>query len=112
MRTSLFEQGDPILWPPNSGGGMRRREVLALLGCSVIAWAHSARAQQAQKLPRLGYLDGRTRSPGIDGLLSGLRDLGYVDGKNISLVKQEVANPSVREMRAAILEALPNIDIL
>src|SRR5262249_10942422 len=43
-----------------------------------------AEAQQAQ-VYRLGFLSGGFpgRSPNIEALRQGLRDLGYVDGKNI-----------------------------
>jgi putative ABC transport system substrate-binding protein len=46
-----------------------------------------AEAQQTQKLARIGYLstagDFTTTSPQLELLRQGLRDLGYVDGKNI-----------------------------
>jgi putative tryptophan/tyrosine transport system substrate-binding protein len=91
---------------------MKRRKFIGLLGVSVVAWASSARAQQPNKIPRLVYLDGRSHNATAEGLLSGLRDLGYVDGRNIILIKQQFAAPSVKGMREAILEGLPNADIL
>lgn len=91
---------------------MRRRTFIGLLGCFVIAWTNSTRAQQTRRLPRVVYIDAQTRSPLVDGLLNGLRDLGYIDGSNIRLVKQEVTAPSIEATRAAILDALPNTDIL
>jgi putative ABC transport system substrate-binding protein len=94
------------------GWRMRRRTFIGLLGCFVIAWTNSTRAQQTRRLPRVVYIDAQTRSPLVDGLLNGLRDLGYIDGSNIRLVKQEVTAPSIEATRAAILDALPNTDIL
>jgi putative ABC transport system substrate-binding protein len=64
---------------------MRKREFIALLG-GAAAWPLAARAQQAGKVPRIGFL-GATSAFGlagrIDGFRQGLRDLGYVEGTNI-----------------------------
>src|SRR5882757_2976010 len=90
---------------------MTRRKFIGLLGVAV-AWASSTRAQQPSKIPRVVYLDGRSRNASAEGLLSGLRDLGYVDGKNIVLIRQQFSAPSVKGMREAILEGVPNADIL
>jgi hypothetical protein len=46
----------------------------------------AAQAQQAVKIPRIGYISGGNASnqgPYVEALRNGLRDLGYVDGKNI-----------------------------
>jgi putative tryptophan/tyrosine transport system substrate-binding protein len=62
---------------------MRRREVIA--GLTLIAAWSGARAQQVSKLPRIGFLGAISASRyarQVDALLAGLRDLGYVDGKN------------------------------
>jgi putative ABC transport system substrate-binding protein len=40
-------------------------------------------AQQAKKVPRIGYLAGFSTNPRIDAFRQGLRELGYVEGKNI-----------------------------
>ncbi|HTG02493.1 MAG TPA: ABC transporter substrate binding protein [Bradyrhizobium sp.] len=65
-----------------------------------------------QKTSKVAYLENKIPTPAVDGLLTGLRQLGYVDGQNISLVKQEYAGPSLKEMKEAILAVLPDIDIL
>src|SRR5712692_7522934 len=48
-----------------------------------------ADAQPAQKtVPRIGYLDGASRSPNsvrIQAFRQGLRELGYVEGQNIAI---------------------------
>ena len=49
--------------------------------------AHSVQAQQPTKIPRIGYVSG-TGSPSnpgpyVEALRQGLRDLGYIEGKNI-----------------------------
>ena len=70
---------------------MRRRDFIAGIAGSVVGWPLTARAQQPSKVPRIGYLDPLSRS-GLpaqvewrEALLSGLHDLGYVDGKNIAI---------------------------
>src|SRR5262245_53902756 len=40
-------------------------------------------AQQPTKVPRIGYLTGSATNPRIDAFHQGLRELGYVEGKNI-----------------------------
>ena len=45
-----------------------------------------AEAQQSAKVPRIGYLSGATpyaQSDRIEAFRQGLRELGYVEGKNI-----------------------------
>ena len=46
----------------------------------------SVDAQQAMKIPRIGYISGTGTSsdqgPYVEALRHGLRDLGYVEGKN------------------------------
>jgi putative tryptophan/tyrosine transport system substrate-binding protein len=44
-------------------------------------------AQQLAKLPRIGYLAGAAdqRNPAVEAFRQGLRDLGYVEGKNIQV---------------------------
>jgi len=55
--------------------------IATLLGCVGIA-----EAQQPAKVPRIGYLTGATpdgQSARIEAFRQGLRELGYVEGKNI-----------------------------
>ena len=65
---------------------MERREFITLLG-GVAAWPLAARAQQVGKIPRIGYLSPGSASPGPlayhDEFRRGLRELGYVEGRNI-----------------------------
>ncbi len=62
---------------------MRRREFITLLG-GAAAWPLTARAQQQHaKLPRMGFLGLAPEFSGVEALLAGLRDLGYIEGTNI-----------------------------
>ena len=66
---------------------MARREFVAALGGAAAAWPLAARAQQAE-LARIGYLGPTSASQlvgAIDAFSNGLRDLGYVEGRNLHI---------------------------
>jgi putative ABC transport system substrate-binding protein len=64
---------------------MERRSFLALVPGSLLAAPLAAEAQQAEKVYRIGMLE-RTSSAinaaNLNGFRQGLRELGYVEGKN------------------------------
>jgi len=64
---------------------MRRRDFVGLIG-SAAAWPLAARAQQADKTPRVGYVRAGTpnNDPYREEFVRGMRDLGYVEGRNIT----------------------------
>jgi putative ABC transport system substrate-binding protein len=65
---------------------MRRRELIAFAGTALFAWPLVARAQQPAKIARLGYLGFGTPAASasrVEAFRAGLRDLGYVEGKNL-----------------------------
>jgi putative tryptophan/tyrosine transport system substrate-binding protein len=67
---------------------MKRREFITLLGGAAAAWPLVVRAQQAERVRRIGFLGLAPASASasrLEALRSGLRDLGYVEGKNIVL---------------------------
>jgi hypothetical protein len=95
---------------------MRRREFIALLGGATAAWPLAARAEQAGDresaghMPRVGWLwPGRSagNSSEFAGFQQGLRELGYVEGKNI-IVEYRFGENSMERLRdlAADLESL------
>lgn len=65
---------------------MKKKITVLALCAALFAFSVSADAQQATKTPRIGYLGGT--SPSADSARTaafrqGLRELGYVEGKNI-----------------------------
>lgn len=91
---------------------MKRRDFIAGIITGAIVQPRIAQAEQVKSIPRVGYIDGPTRSAGIQGLLEGLHELGYVDGQNIKLIEQHFAAPTEAAMRAAIMTILRDVDIL
>jgi putative ABC transport system substrate-binding protein len=67
---------------------VRRRDFITLLG-GAAAWPLAARAQQQPaKIARIGYLGFGTAAasaPRVEALRVGLRELGYIEGKNIHI---------------------------
>ncbi len=65
---------------------MIKKVVICLLTTALLSTVSFAEAQQPGKVPRIGYLTGSSLS-GItartEALRQGLRELGYIEGKNI-----------------------------
>src|SRR5262245_12669204 len=63
---------------------MRRREFITLLGGAAVGWPVAANAQQPAKIARIGWLGHNlARNPQVrEAFRQGLRDLGYVEGRN------------------------------
>ena len=62
---------------------LKRRQFMTLLGGAAVAWPTAARAQQAHKIPKIGFLGLAPEYSGVESLRAGLRDLGYTEGANI-----------------------------
>jgi len=71
---------------------VRRREFITLLGGAASALPLGARAEQAERVRRIGILtsgataddpDGRVRT---SAFLQGLHQSGWIDGRNIGLI--------------------------
>jgi putative ABC transport system substrate-binding protein len=67
---------------------LNRRAFLVTLASGLVAAPLAAEAQQAKKIYRIGLMIGGSVSSSahlIDGFRQGLRELGWVEGKNIEL---------------------------
>lgn len=90
---------------------MKRRALLQ--GLIAMLGAPTAEAQHPQKLARVGYLEAVSAAadaPRAEAFRQGLRDLGYIEGQNLTVVYQyeasdfgrlsELAAELVRQMMA------------
>jgi putative tryptophan/tyrosine transport system substrate-binding protein len=67
---------------------MNRRQFITLLGGAAVAWPLAARAQQPERMRRIGVLmslaaddpEGQAR---LTAFLQSLQELGWADGRNI-----------------------------
>ena len=67
---------------------MRRRDFITLIGTAAAAWPLAAHAQQTEK-PVIGFLDGRlpdALANRLRGFHRGLREAGYVEGENVTVL--------------------------
>src|SRR5499433_2269840 len=66
---------------------LKRRDVITLLGGAAAVWPLAARAQQAGKLPTIGFLgaDASAFSPWTAAFVAHLRELGWIENRNIAI---------------------------
>jgi ABC-type uncharacterized transport system substrate-binding protein len=90
---------------------MRRRNFITLLGGAAAGWPLAARAQQGERVRRIGVLmhlatddpEGQAR---FAAFLQGLQQLGWTDGRNVRIDTRWGANNADRGRYAAELVAL------
>ena len=91
---------------------MKRREFITLLVGAAAAWPLAARAQQPDRMRRIGVLhtpaaddpDGQAR---IVAFLQGLQQLGWTDGHNMRIdLRWAAGDPELMRKYAAELVAL------
>src|SRR6266849_2343328 len=71
---------------------MKRREFIAVLSGAAVAWPLGGSAQQAAKIARIGYLTGNlAANPHTrEAFLQGLRDLGYIEDRDLEIEYRDV----------------------
>jgi ABC-type uncharacterized transport system substrate-binding protein len=62
---------------------MRRREFITLLGGAAAAWPVAARGQQPAKVYRIGVFNAGSAPVNWLVFVNRLRELGWVEGKNV-----------------------------
>jgi hypothetical protein len=90
---------------------MGRRDFIALLG-GAAAWPLTARAQQGERMRRIGVLtagiaDDPDEQARIAAFLQGMQQLGWIDGRNIRIdYRWGAGNPERNRKHATELVAL------
>jgi len=67
---------------------VRRREFITLLGSAAAAWPLATHAQQMANLPAVGFLGAgspATADVWLSAFMSRLRELGWIEGRNINV---------------------------
>jgi putative ABC transport system substrate-binding protein len=90
---------------------MRRREFLGVLSSAAIAWPLAARAQQTDRMRRIGVLNGRSRDdPEYQARMAAfqqaLAQLGWTDGRNLRIDIRWATNADDLRRHAVELAAL------
>jgi len=92
-----------------------RRKFLATLGGGAVAWPLAARAQSSSKVWRIGVLETTSmalNAPNFDAFRQSLRDLGYVERKNLIIEYRSAEGRGERfaELTADLLRL--NVDVI
>ena len=95
---------------------MRRRDFITLVGGAAAAWPLAAQAQHSDsKAPRIGFLTRKTDasvSAQIDAFRQGLSDLGWIEGKSISIEYRDAGGQLDRLLPLAAELVALNVDVI
>ena len=91
---------------------MRRREFICLIGGGVTAWPLFARAQNAARMARVGYLT--LHPPGAEeaAFTEGLNDLGWTEGRNIMIDRRICSGDMGCLEKSAVELAALKLDVI
>ncbi len=88
-------------------GRVKRREFMALLG-GAATWPLAARAQQAGKISRVGFLANDPNIPAQPAgraFLDGLRESGFIEGKNV-VIERRFAEGRIEQYATLVSELI------
>jgi putative ABC transport system substrate-binding protein len=95
---------------------VKRREFITLLGGAAAAWPVAARAQQPERMPRIGALMAFTENDPeeklrVNALRQGLRELGWEEGRNVQTIWRFAAvDPNLmRSYAIELVNLKPNV---
>ena len=93
---------------------MKRREFITLLGGAATVWPIAARAQQGERMRRVGILWSSPPSAYVERLQSfrqGLRDAGYVEGRDLVLEQRGAVR--LQELMPLVAELIESkVDVI
>src|SRR5215471_17559512 len=93
---------------------MRRREFITLIG-GAAAWPLAARAQQAAKLPRIGFLGTGSASSWrawTAAFMQRLNELGWVEGRTVAIEMRWAEGDSERFAEIAAELVRLKVDVI
>jgi putative tryptophan/tyrosine transport system substrate-binding protein len=95
---------------------MRRRSFIAGLGSTAVVWLPAVRAQQGDRMRRVGIIIGPTGEESetkarIDALLQELKHLGWAEGRNVRIEMRASAGniSAARKYAAELVEFAPDV---
>ncbi len=93
---------------------LKRREIVALLGCGAVGWMLVARAQPSRKLPTIGFLgaDASGWGPWTAAFLQRLAELGWIDGRTITIDYRWSEGHRERDIEVAAEFVRQKVDII
>jgi putative ABC transport system substrate-binding protein len=94
---------------------MNRREFITLSAGAAIAWPLAARAQQAGKLPTIGYLGGGgpiALRAWVDAFVQRLRELGWIEGRTVAIEYRWAEGRPERYVEFAAEFVQRNVDVI
>src|SRR5450631_1888247 len=97
-----------------SGGSMRRREFIMLLGGPVTTKQIIARAQRPERMRHIGVLIGNAPDDAesqarTEAFAQGLAQLGWVDGRNVRIDTRWATADDIRRHAAELAELAPDV---
>jgi len=95
---------------------VKRRDFITLLGGAAVAWPLAARAQQGERVRRIGVLmslaaDDKQGQARLAAFLQGLQELGWTDGRNVRIDVRWGTGDAGRNRRhaAELVELAPDV---
>jgi putative ABC transport system substrate-binding protein len=94
---------------------VKRREFVTLLGGAAAGWPLAARAQQGERMRRIGVLmdlaendpEGQAR---IAAFLQGLTQLGWTDGRNVRIdIRWATSSDDIRKYGGELIALAPDV---
>jgi putative tryptophan/tyrosine transport system substrate-binding protein len=94
---------------------VKRREFVTLLGGAAAGWPLAARAQQGERMRRIGVLmdlaendpEGQAR---IAAFLQGLTQLGWTDGRNVRIdIRWATSSDDIRKYSGELIALAPDV---
>jgi putative ABC transport system substrate-binding protein len=95
---------------------MKRREFITILGGTAVAWPRAVRAQQGERVRRIGLLQGLTADDPVAqannaAFVQGLQQLGWIEGRNVHIdFRWGTGNiADMRKSAAELVELAPDV---